>query len=84
MHCMDLLGVTSLEYFVFTWIPGWLVVFQLDDEDDEKDKGETADGVAKSKKKKKKKKKSAEEGTGQVAATDQSAKWMQFSRCCFY
>lgn len=46
------------------------MVFQLDDEDDEKDKGEPADGVAKSKKKKKKKKKSAEEGAGQVAATD--------------
>lgn len=41
-------------------------MFQLDDEEDEKDRGEAADGVAKSKKKKKKKKKSSEEGAGQV------------------
>lgn len=70
---MDFVEVTCLEYFVFIWIPGWLVVFQLDDEDDDKDKGEATDGVAKSKKKKKKKKKSAEEGAGQVAAAGQSA-----------
>lgn len=42
--------------------------FWQDDDENEKDKGETADGAAKSKKKKKKKKKAAEEAVGQVTA----------------